>query len=71
MSGSNEADQLFSLVLPADTVIDVLTSIRLVDNEASTAGEVPAGATPGTLYYDYLDGIASAKLAPVSVSVLP
>jgi hypothetical protein len=71
MSGNNEADQLFQLVLPADTVIDVLTSIRLVDNEASTPGEVPAGATPGTLYYDYLDGIASAKLAPVSVAVLP
>jgi hypothetical protein len=71
MSNFTETDQLFTLVLPADSVVDVSTSIRLVDNESTIAGDIPAGATPGTFYYDYLDGIASGKLAPVSVAVLP
>jgi len=71
MSNFNETDQLFTLVLPADALIEVSTTIRLVDNESSIAGDIPAGATPGTFYYDYLDGIASGKLTPVSVAVLP
>jgi len=71
MSNFNETDQLFTLILPADALVEVSTTIRLVDNESSIAGDIPAGATPGTFYYDYLDGIASGKLTPVSVAVLP
>jgi hypothetical protein len=73
MSGSSEFDVLFTLILPADAIVDITTSIRFVDNEAAVISiDTPVGATPGTIYFDYLDGIASGKLAPVGpTNVLP
>jgi hypothetical protein len=71
MSGFNENDNMFTMVLPADCVIDVTLDVRVVEMETPTGGESPAGATIGQLYGDYLDGFASAKLAPVGFTVLP
>lgn len=71
MSGQNEADNLFGLSLPADSVVDVTLELRLVETEAPTAGDVPAGAALGQLYGDYLDGLSSGKLAPVGYTPLP
>jgi len=71
ISGSSESDVLFSLLLPADCVIDVMTELRFVETEGPTAGEIPAGAGLGVIYGDYLDGLASGKLAPIGYTVLP
>jgi hypothetical protein len=71
LSNFDETDQLFSLVLPADCVIDVTMELRLVENEAPIAGDIPAGASVGQLYGDYLDGLASGKLSPVGYIPLP
>lgn len=56
LSGSLETDQLFSLVIPANTIIDVSVDVRLVELETPTAGPVPVGATVGQLYGVPLDG---------------
>lgn len=71
VSGFSETDKLFQLTLPADCVVDVTAELRLVDNEAPTAGDVPSGATVGQLYGDYLDGLASGKLVPIGYVTLP
>jgi len=71
ISGTLESDPMFAMVLPADCIIDVTLELRLVEAEAPTAGDVPAGATIGRLYGDYLDGIASAKLSPLGLAILP
>jgi len=70
MSGTDEADPLFTLVVPSQTVCDVRVNLRLVDSEAPVAGDVPAGATVGQVYYDFLDGIGG-QWNPISVSQLP
>lgn len=69
----NEGETLFSLTLPADAIVDVTVSLKFIENEAAEpCTDTPAGATPGTIYYDYLDGIASGKLTPVGpVNILP
>lgn len=74
ISGSNESEQLFKLSGPAGTIIDVDCSVRFVDDEAQVSGEngTGAGALAGTVYWNYLDGFASKKLAPVGgVTILP
>jgi hypothetical protein len=71
MSGSQETDPLFSITVPANTIIDIVVDLRLVESEAPTAGDVPAGAILGQLYGNYLDGIASGKLSPDGYAVLP
>jgi len=71
MSGTDESDPLFIITAPTESIVDVAVTLRLVDNEAATAGGVPAGANVGQVYYDYLDGIASGTWAPVSVAILP
>lgn len=71
MSGFNESDSLFTMVLPADCVIEVILDVRLVEQESPTLGDPVTGATPGQLYGDYLDGSSSGKLAPVGFTVLP
>lgn len=71
LSGQQEADTLFNLVYPANTFVDVTIDVRLVEMEAPTAGDVPAGATLGTQYGNYLDGITTALLAPIGYNVLP
>jgi hypothetical protein len=71
MSGNQETDPLFSISVPANTIIDVAVELRLVESETPTAGDVPAGATLGQLYGDYLDGLPSGKLAPDGYTALP
>jgi len=72
MSGSQEADPLFSLSLPVGSVIDITTSIRFVDNEAAVNEGGIVGALVGTVYYNYLDGVTSGMLSPVGpVNILP
>jgi hypothetical protein len=71
ISGTSESDVMFSMTIPADSVIDVTVELRFVEQEPPTAGEVPAGATIGQVYGDYLDGIASSKLVPVGFTLLP
>jgi len=70
MSGQDETDPLFTISGTIGSTIDVAVSIRYVDNEAATAGGIPASALVGQVYYDYLDGIASGNLVPVGVAVL-
>jgi hypothetical protein len=72
LSNSDDNTALVNLILPADTIIDVHVSLRLVDDEAAVAGETISGGISGTMYYGYLDGLSSGKLAPVgSVNLLP
>jgi hypothetical protein len=71
MSGQQEADDLFVLVIPVNTTIDVTMALRFVENEAPTEGDAPTGATVGRLYGDYLDGLVSGMLAPVGYIALP
>lgn len=71
MSGFQETDDLFTLSLPVNCTIDVSVEMRLVEQESPTAGDIPAGASIGQLYGDYLDGLASAKLAPSGYTALP
>jgi hypothetical protein len=71
ITGMSESDVLFLLSLPANSVIDVVADVRQIENEGPTAGDVPAGATVGAIYGDYLDGLVSGKLSPVGLSPLP
>jgi len=74
ISGMGETDELMRLSGPAGTIIDIDVTLRLVDDEAAVAGESGTGAasTVGTVYWNYLDGFASKKLAPVGgVRTLP
>jgi hypothetical protein len=71
MSGTDEGDVLFDMILPANTFVDVTIDLRLVEQETPTAGDVPAGAALGRLYGDYLDGIISGLCAPVGLTILP
>jgi len=64
ISGQQETDQLFILSLPANSIVDVIADIRFVESEAPTAGDIPAGASLGQLYGNYLDGIAGSTLTP-------
>jgi hypothetical protein len=60
------------MFVEVETIIDVEMELRFVDNEGPTAGDVPAGAALGKLYYDYLDGIVSHQLVPFgTVNILP
>lgn len=71
---ANENDTLFNIKGPTGTVVDIHCSIRFVDDEAATPSEAGTGAasTVGTVYFNYLDGFASKKLAPDGgVTVLP
>jgi hypothetical protein len=70
MSGNQEADDLFSLTYPPNTVIDVDVEVRMVEMEAPTAGDIPAGAVLGTLYGNLLDGIGG-NLYPSGYTILP
>lgn len=71
MSGQLESDQLFTITVPANSIIEVTCDCRQVETESPTAGEVPVGASLGQVYGDYLDGISSGKLAPIGYTVLP
>jgi len=74
ISGSNETETLMLISGPAGTIVDLDCSVRFADDEAAVSGEAGtgAGATVGTVYWNYLDGFASKVLAPVGgVRVLP
>jgi len=71
ISGFSESDVLFILTAPPNSIIDVMVDVRLVEAEAPTAGDVPAAATIGQLYCNYLDGIITHILAPIGYQVLP
>jgi hypothetical protein len=71
ISNTNETDPLFTLILAANSVVDVTLDLRMVEQEAPFAGDIPTGAVLGTVYGDYLDGIGSAMLAPVGLTPLP
>jgi hypothetical protein len=71
LSGQQETDNLIVLIFPADTIIDVSVQVRMVEQENPTAGDVPAGASLGKLYGNYLDGIVSGLLLPIGYTFLP
>lgn len=68
MSGSLESDVLLQLTIPANGVVDVMTDVRFVENEAATLGDGSTGLGPGSWYGGYLDGISSGIFAPVGYS---
>jgi hypothetical protein len=74
ISGTNESEVLFEISCLTGTTIDIDCTLRFADNEAAVAAEAGTalGAVAGTVYYNYLDGFAAKKLAPVGgVTVLP
>jgi len=72
VSGSNETEILFYIKMSQYSTVDVHLTCHLSDNETATTGDVPIGATLGTFYFNYLDGISSGHLAPVgNVNLLP
>lgn len=71
ISGTSESDILFVLSIQANSVVDITLELRFVETESPTAGDIPAGAVIGQLYGDYLDGLASGKLAPEGYTALP
>ncbi len=74
ISGSNESEVLFVVGGGVGTVVDVLVTVRLADDEAAVAAEngTAAGATVGRVYFNYLDGFASKLFAPLGgVTILP
>jgi hypothetical protein len=66
LTGSNETEVLFKLVYPSYAVVDIIISARLFELETPVAGDAPAGATAGTLYENFLDGITSGMLTPLN-----
>jgi len=71
LDGAGGQGNLATIILPADCVIDIDCQVRLVEQEAPHAGDVPAAATIGQIYGNYLDGFASGQAAPVGYIVLP
>jgi hypothetical protein len=71
ISGFSETDVLFVLTYPGSSVVDVEVDIRLVEQEAPTAGDTPVGATLGQVYGSCLDGITTSALRPVGLTILP
>lgn len=71
ISGSDETDTLFAITCGAGSVVDVHLVAKLPDFEAGTLGDAPTGASTGTLYFNYLDGISSAGITPIGGSVMP
>jgi hypothetical protein len=72
VSGTDDAQNLLYYTCPSNTVVDVtLELILLMAGEASVAGSVPVGATLGTVYSDYLDGISLAHVVPEDWPLLP
>jgi len=70
ISGSLETDVLFKVAASNDCTIDVRVELRFVDDEAPTAGDIPAGATLGQWYYNLLDGIGGS-IPPIGGNQLP
>lgn len=62
LTGSNEAEVLFKLIVPGNAIVDIVISARLFELETVAGGDAPAGAVAGTLYENYLDGLASGLL---------
>lgn len=74
ISGSNESEVIVNITTAVGTIIDIDTSVRFADDEAAVAAENGTGAasTVGQVYWNYLDGFASKKFAPVGgVTTLP
>jgi hypothetical protein len=71
ISGFLETDVLFVLTAPPNSIVDVTLEVRLVESEAPVSGDIPAGATVGQLYGNYLDGLASGLLSPLGYVALP
>jgi hypothetical protein len=72
VTGSNETEQLFTITCSAFSVVDVVVKLRFVDDEAPAAGDIPAAATIGKVYYNYLDGLSSTTFIPSGgVAILP
>jgi len=64
ISGVNETEILLYITAPSGTVVDLRINARVIDHEAATAAEAPAGGTSGQVVYNYLDGRISGKLQP-------
>lgn len=65
ISGSSESEILVYLTAPSGSIVDLRVNARVIDHEAATAAEAPAGGTAGQIVYNYLDGLASGKMSPI------
>jgi len=65
ITGQNESEILFNLTFPTNTIVDIEFDARLFETEAVAAGDVPAGASAGKLYANYLDGLSGNLLVPL------
>lgn len=72
MSGTLESDPLFSLLMPANGIIDVVLQVQLIETESPTAGPTPSGASLGQVYGATLDGNGvTGTLVPVGYIAIP
>jgi hypothetical protein len=70
----NEAEQLLAITCPQGSVVDIVLTMRLQDNEGDMGGEsgTTGLATAGVIYLNYLDGFSSKLLKPLMANpVLP
>lgn len=70
MSGSLESDDLFSLTLPANSIVDVIADCRVVEAENPTAGDGSTSLSAGKLYGGYLDGLSSGIFTPTGYNAV-
>lgn len=70
-SGDNANPKLFRLTCPQGSIVDVVCSLSLQDNDVarSVAGSV-VGATAGFFYYRYLDSTSAKTLVPISANYI-
>jgi hypothetical protein len=68
ISGSNEADVLFSMDLPTNTIIDVDVTYQLLNGVADSPAAIPVSSTQtvvgGIIYQVALDGTSTNTLVP-------
>jgi hypothetical protein len=69
--GSTTNQKLFRITAPQGSVVDIVVTCALQDNDSATAvaGSV-SGATPGTFYYRYLDSTTNQLFVPISANYI-
>jgi hypothetical protein len=69
-NSNTTSQQLFSLIVPPGSIIDVQLAGRLSNNFGTTATSVAAVASVGKAYYLPLDGVTNHFLQPVGLATI-
>jgi hypothetical protein len=70
LSGSGESTALFTIVAPANAVVDITYEAVLLDGEAATLVTTTNNGSQGQLYMAYLAGPTTTTFVPVSYASL-